>query len=83
MELFEEFLRDQVPGVGRHTLETVQADQTDSSRQFRELNFNLFDVGINYVSGTVSIEEVCSPCREQVVALATFLTALEPYRNRV
>ena len=82
MELFEEFLRDEGPSVGRRTLETVQADHTDSSRQFRELNFNLFDVGINYASGTVSIEEVCSPCREQVVALATFLTALEPYRNR-
>jgi hypothetical protein len=75
-DLTKEFLELEGIGARKIALDTIQSDQRDPSLEQRTLNFNLFDVEINYASGSVTVEEVVSPCRDQVVPLSTFLDAL-------
>ncbi len=58
-------------------MDTIRSDEIDPIRERRVLNFNLFDVDIDYASARITIEEVCSPCRAEVVPLAAFVEVLQ------
>jgi hypothetical protein len=76
VELTKQFL--ELEGLSARTivLDTIQSDKCEPSREQRALSFNLFDIEIDYVAGSVSVEEVVSPCRHEVVPLAAFLDVL-------
>jgi len=78
VELITEFLELEGPGARKIALDTIQSDQCNSGFERRTLNFNLFDIEIDYLAGSVSVEEVVSPCRHEVVPLAAFLDVLRP-----
>ena len=81
VELTKEFL--EIEGLSAQTiaLETIQSDQCDPSRERRTLNFNLFDIEIDYAAGSISVEEVISPWRDEVIPLAEFLEVLRSVGN--
>jgi hypothetical protein len=76
VELTKEFLEREGSSAQTIALETIQSDHGDPSRERRTLNFNLFDIEIDYAAGSVSVEEVISPCRNETVPLAHFLEVL-------
>ena len=69
VELTKEFLEREGLNAQTIVLEAIQSDQGDPSRRRRTLNFDLFDIEVDYAAGSVSVEEVISPCRDEVVTL--------------
>ena len=77
MELAREFSDLEGSSVRKIVLDAIRSNEIDPVRERRVFNFNLFDVEIDYASGRVTIEEVCSPCRDEVVPLAAFVQVLQ------
>ena len=77
MELAREFCDREGSSARKIVLDTIRADEIDPIHEQRVLNFNLFDLEIDYAAGLVTIEEVCSPCREEVVPLAELVNSLQ------
>ena len=78
MELTKELLETEGTSVRWIVWDAIQSDQSDPARERRTFNFNLFDIEVDYVSASVSIQEVCSPCRDEVVSLDNFLMLFRP-----
>lgn len=77
MQLAKEFFDLEGSVARKIVFDTIRSDEIDRMRERRILRFNLFDVEIDYTSGCLTIEEVCSHCRDEVVPLDAFLEALQ------
>nr|CAS02471.1 putative integron gene cassette protein [uncultured bacterium] len=76
VELTKEFLELEGVIARKSLLDAIQSDQSNPGCERRTFNFNLFDVEIDYVSGSVTVEDAISPCRDELVPLAAFLDVL-------
>jgi len=78
VDLAKDVLEPEGPRVRWIVLDTIQLDEGNPDCQRRTLNFNLFDIEIDYVASNVRIQEVCSPCRDELISLENFLAVFRP-----
>lgn len=70
-DVLRAFLEEE-PGAARQVLATIREDQSGSVRVQRTLNFNIFDVDLDYTAGTLVIASILNPPAEVHLTIAEF-----------
>ena len=78
MELAKKVLEAEGPSVRWIVLDALQSDEGNPACERRTLNFNLFDIEIDYITSSVRIREICSPCRDEMLSLENLLAVFRP-----